>query len=408
MKNIKLISIMLLAVFLVGAKTSDQFYRIGDKNINTDVQVEFETGDGASNKKLVIDGTTKNALLNVNSFTTGDGIASDKEWIFDLGLGLSNPRFKFNNSTGKIEITNNNVDFINLGEAELTDPPEFNQISNAQAETDVIGWNTYQDAAASSPVDGTGGSAVITVTQETSSPLRQSGSIKLTKDAANRQGEGISTDFTLQPSELGEEITITFEYSVTSNYVDDDIQVFVFNKDSVVLIADLNGKEIKDGPSQFQAGFTADGTDNDYRLIFHIASTSALSYDFFLDNVKTRKFQPESLRTPADGRGFTIVSAKIDISGGTPSVVSGREYGTWIDSLVDNAVGDTTININSGRFSGIPNCECTLEDAFNERDCFIDTTTAVSATVVRTQIFQTSNGAAADFDFVIWCHGPTN
>jgi hypothetical protein len=59
---------------------------------------------------------------------------------------------------------------------------------NDDAEGGTTGWATYADAAATSPVDGTGGSPNVTWTQSTANVLRGSNSFRLTKDAANRQG----------------------------------------------------------------------------------------------------------------------------------------------------------------------------------------------------------------------------
>ncbi len=48
-----------------------------------------------------------------------------------------------------------------------------------------------------------------------------------------------------------------------------------------------------------------------------------------------------------------IVSARITNSG-TPTITS--QDGSWISSLTDNAVGDTSVNIASGTFSSAPRC----------------------------------------------------
>ena len=74
----------------------------------------------------------------------------------------------------------------------------LNYISNPNAEASTSGWSTYADAAQPTPVNGTGGSANITLARSTSNPLRGSGSFLLTKDAVNRQGNGVSTDFSIE------------------------------------------------------------------------------------------------------------------------------------------------------------------------------------------------------------------
>ena len=46
----------------------------------------------------------------------------------------------------------------------------INYITNGTAEDDTTGWATYADAAGTKPVDGTGGSATITWTRNTTTP----------------------------------------------------------------------------------------------------------------------------------------------------------------------------------------------------------------------------------------------
>jgi len=60
----------------------------------------------------------------------------------------------------------------------------INYISNPDFESTTTGWAVYADAAATTPVDGTGGSANITLTRSTSSPLRGTANGLITKDAA--------------------------------------------------------------------------------------------------------------------------------------------------------------------------------------------------------------------------------
>lgn len=67
-------------------------------------------------------------------------------------------------------------------------------VKNPKFESDASDYSAYADAAGSSPVDGTGGSPSVTITQTTSAPLSGVASGLITKDAANRQGEGVSTD----------------------------------------------------------------------------------------------------------------------------------------------------------------------------------------------------------------------
>jgi hypothetical protein len=98
-----------------------------------------------------------------------------------------------------------------------------------------------------------------------------------------------------------------------------------------------------------------------------------------------------------------IVSAFITNSG-TPTVT--RQDGSWISSLTDNALGDTTINFTAGTFSTIPNCFChTYTTGAVTYVCEGRATTPISSSLFRMITFATTTGAAVDTDFFIQCIG---
>lgn len=157
-------------------------------------------------------------------------------------------------------------------------------------EDSVGNWVAYADAAATSPVDGTGGSPTATVTRTTTASeiLRGTGSLEIAKDAADRQGEGGSVDFTIDNADKGKLLEISFDYSTSANYASGDIRLFVYDRDGASVLAVLNDDDgdLLSGSGKFVGKFQADSTNDDYRLIFHIATTNASAYDVFIDNVK--------------------------------------------------------------------------------------------------------------------------
>jgi hypothetical protein len=167
----------------------------------------------------------------------------------------------------------------------------INYIINSDAESNTAGWATYADAAGSAPVDGTGGSANITLTRSTSSPLRGTGSFLITKDAANRQGQGVSYDFTIADADKAKPLAISFNYTISSGTFvagdSSDIRVYLYDV--------TNAQVIQPAPYTIQGGagsnhrflgtFQTASNSNSYRLILHIATTSASAYDFKLDDV---------------------------------------------------------------------------------------------------------------------------
>ena len=219
----------------------------------------------------------------------------------------------------------------------------------------------------------------------------------------NRQGEGVAFDFTIEKADLGGEVTVRFEYTVSTNYADDDIGIFIFNKDTPGLITPL-GKDVKDGSGIFTVSFTADAVDDDYRLIFHIASVNALAYDFTFDNVKVRKFDPESLGTHGDGRKLNLVSVNITMTGSTCGI--DNEYGDWIASTTRTLLGRCNIVIKTGVFSSTPTCICTSASTADVMRCTFFPSLP-TATLITTLLDDAIN-QTFDKTLHLMCHGPIN
>lgn len=171
-----------------------------------------------------------------------------------------------------------------------------NYIDNPDAETNTTGWATYADAAGTSPVNGTGGSATTTWTRTTSSPLRGTGSFLLTKDAANRQGEGASYDFTIAAADKAKVLQISFSYIVGSgtftagtSSTDSDVTVWIYDVTNSRLIQPSTYKFLSNSTSiasLFEATFQTASDSTSYRLILHVGSTSASAYTVKFDDVK--------------------------------------------------------------------------------------------------------------------------
>lgn len=163
----------------------------------------------------------------------------------------------------------------------------INYITNYNFEAGTTGYSTYADAAGTSPVDGTGGSANITFTRTTSSPLRGVGSGLITKDGFNRQGEGVSVPFTIDNSDKGKVLQIELEYQIASGtFADNDVTIWVYDITNSRLIQPApyqikNSTLIEKMGLEFQSSI--DSTS--YRLIFHVSSTSTSAYTIKVDNI---------------------------------------------------------------------------------------------------------------------------
>lgn len=172
----------------------------------------------------------------------------------------------------------------------------INYISNPDAETDTTGYAVYADAAGTSPVDGTAGSANVTWTRSTSTPLRSTGSFLLTKDAANRQGQGASYDFTIAEADKAKVLNIEFEYILSSgtfvagtSSTDSDVTVWIYDVTNSTLTQPSSFKLLSNSTTisdRFSATFQTASNSTSYRLIFHVGSTSASAYVLKIDDIK--------------------------------------------------------------------------------------------------------------------------
>lgn len=176
----------------------------------------------------------------------------------------------------------------------------INFIENTDFETNITGYNTYADAAAATPVDGTGGSSSLTLSQTTTAGEVQRGaaSLKIAKGAVNEQGEGVSYDFTVDgiDNAASKKIIVTFDYETSANYASDEIRLFVYDRDAATLQAVLNSdsgnlKFCTTG-CKFVGEFYTTSGSNDYRLIWHVAGTSATAYDVYIDNIRAGPDSP--------------------------------------------------------------------------------------------------------------------
>lgn len=160
---------------------------------------------------------------------------------------------------------------------------------NPDAENNVNGYSAFADAAATKPVDGTGGTPNVTITRTTSTPLRGDGSFRITKDAADRQGEGVSFDFEIDEADLTQPINISFDYRGSANFefgsdsTLGDINIYIYDVTNAVLIQPASFKLT--GDKRFSGRFQAASDSNDYRLIFFIPTTNASAWTFDFDNL---------------------------------------------------------------------------------------------------------------------------
>lgn len=205
----------------------------------------------------------------------------------------------------------------------------INYITNPDFENGIDGYATYADAAAVTPTDGTGGIPNVTLFASVTNPLRGTQSGFFSKDAVSRQGEGFSTPFQIAKADQTKMVKISFDYETSVNYVDGDMRVYILPLDGSNLnLIELNDRDLyANANGTYTSFFQATADALDYRLIFHIASTSALAYDLKIDNVVV---SPQG--SVVKGAVVTDWKEYVPIwttTTGVPSVGNGTLKGKW-------------------------------------------------------------------------------
>lgn len=192
----------------------------------------------------------------------------------------------------------------------------LNYITNFGAEVNTTGYTTYADAAASAPVDGTGGSPTVTWTRNTAGThMRGDAHFLFTKDAANRQGEGVAYAFSIDDADRSKPLQISVDYQIgTGTYsggtssTDSDLTCYIYDVTNSVVIQPAGFKfdgAVSGVNYNLKATFQAASNSTSYRLIFHTATTSASAYTVKFDNLSVSPIVTTSGTAVSDWVSYT-------------------------------------------------------------------------------------------------------
>jgi len=165
-----------------------------------------------------------------------------------------------------------------------------NYISKSNFEDGIYGWNTYADAAGTSPVDGTGGSSSLVVARDAVTTILRGTASLAIGAVGNLQGEGISSDFEIDNIDQGRKINISFDYHTDgSSHANGDFKVFVYDITNANLLPVLNDDDgdIMLAPENggFIGTFYPASDSVNYRLIIHVATTNTAIRNLNIDNI---------------------------------------------------------------------------------------------------------------------------
>lgn len=215
----------------------------------------------------------------------------------------------------------------------------YNFVPNGSFEKILTEWSQYADAPGTSPVDGVGGTGFVTIERVELPSFAGLAFGRVMKDAANRQGHGVSVPVSIIGSYQSRELEITFDYLTSSDYASGDLGIYLEDVTSGELIP-LSANEIPASASivGFRATFTA-STNLDYLLLIHCRSTNGLIYALDFDDLKL------SLPSTAGSSGSS--SSNKSIEGGAAATVflvsqnidGGNASSTYTPSQVINGGG---------------------------------------------------------------------
>ncbi|HNC40287.1 MAG TPA: hypothetical protein PK522_00730 [Nitrosomonas sp.] len=174
-------------------------------------------------------------------------------------------------------------------------PPENgafvkNYIRNGNAESGATtGWAVYDDGAAV-PVDGTGGSPVLTLAASNSGPLAGTYSYLNSKgNAISGFGNGFSYDFTIDQSDTAKVLQIQYDYLLTGAYTlgSDSTTgtwvTYLYDVTNAQLIQPTSYKLL--GGGRFIGNFQTNSNSTSYRLIIHNSQVQLSPATFKFDSV---------------------------------------------------------------------------------------------------------------------------
>ena len=336
-------------------------------------EIDVANGDGVSGNPTV--GLADNPVIpGTDSMVVPSGTIAQR-------VSTTDGSFRFNSELSRFEGYRNSA-WSEIGGG----AGGINYIDDNDAEAGVGDWATYADAAGENAVDGTGGAATLTFTQNSTTALRGSNDFKFAKDAADRQGEGASYDFSIDNADKSQKLYISFDYDASdANYADDDIRIAVYDVTNANLIR-VNGEDLKGGKGKYLGWFQSAADSTSYRLIIHQSSTNAAAYDIYFDNVSVGPREAAYGSAMTDWKEYTPTFTGF----GTPTNIKIR-YRRNGDSVELQGRFDT------GAVTGTPS-QITLP-----------TELSVSSIITENAVFGAWNREAADTsDFFLVANGGNN
>ena len=339
-------------------------------------------------------------LLLVSSIAMGAKIGDDTLRVgtktgADIEIQMGNGVLKWDDGTSKIQLSNDGGSIFNDISAVTISEPSL--LENAGSATSAAA------NALTINLKGSDGSTDPTV----SGPVR----------AAFRSTTAADGNYVIQSATAALSLVVPSGATLGHTSGDDGfIYVYLLDNAGVIELAVSSAIQDESGLQTTTAIDTSSDDNGFYstvarasvpiRLLTRLKSNQVTAGTWALDVIQNAPTSPvvssvvvdlaAKMRAP-DSSGYSLQQATINQTG-ADSIVD--EDGAWLDSLTDNATGDTTLNITTAIFAVAPKCYVTPQSTSADRNC---TTEVSSATVVRVRCAIASTGAAVESLFAITC-----
>lgn len=263
---------------LVGRNTTDTFT---NKNFNQDVVASTSGTRDVGTSAVNFRNAYLSSFIDSGQISTPANPSSNRDRLY----------FKSDNNLYSLDSTGNekligsgsslSLNFIGMNSS--FQPVNTN---DKDAEASVGNWAAYADPASPIPTDMTGGSPTVTIarTTTTGEVLNGAGSFEVVKDAADRQGEGVSVIANIPPGYRGKPASIVVPFKVISgSLVSGDLKVYIYDVTNSQVITPFNNDVVY--TSTIRCTFDVPSNCAQIRFGFHFASTSTNAVDFTFDDV---------------------------------------------------------------------------------------------------------------------------
>lgn len=263
---------------LVGRNTTDTFT---NKNFNQDVVASTSGTRDVGTSAVNFRNAYLSSFVDSGQISTPANPASNRDRLY----------FKSDNNLYSLDSTGNekligsgsslSLNFIGMNSS--FQPVNTN---DKDAEASVGNWAAYADPASPIPTDMTGGSPTVTIARTTTAGevLNGAGSFEVVKDAADRQGEGVSVIANIPPGYRGKPAAIVVPFKVISgSLAAGDLKVYIYDVTNSQVITPFNNDVVY--TSTIRCTFDVPSNCSQIRFGFHFASTSTNAVDFTFDDV---------------------------------------------------------------------------------------------------------------------------